>query len=323
VLDACRDNPFAGTSTGKGLAQLDAPSGTFLAYATAPGNVADDGDSKSVNGLYTSFLLQELKKPVSKIEDVFKRTRLNVRTASSGKQIPWESTSLEEDFYFQTLKTPVPNPEQVEALFKQQLERWISIENSKDISVLQSFLLDYPSGSFSELAQFRYDRLLKAQQQKQAELQAQERVAAERRAAEVALAEQTRLAALAKAALEKADSARREALRLAEVERNTAEEKLRLQAAQQTKLAQDEQQRQEQEAKAAQQRELQAEQAAAKAQAAQAEKLARETQKIVTSQQLAVAPRQNDKTLDSDIVPLARDYKVGMSANAVKLRKVG
>lgn len=47
VLDACRDNPFGGVTTGKGLAPLDASSGTFLAYATAPGNVAEDGDAKS------------------------------------------------------------------------------------------------------------------------------------------------------------------------------------------------------------------------------------------------------------------------------------
>jgi hypothetical protein len=101
VLDACRDNPFGkDTSTAKGLAQLDAPPSTFLAYATAPGNVAEDGDEKSGNGLYTQFLLQELKRPTAKIEDVFKRVRLNVRKQSQGRQIPWESTSLEDDFFF-------------------------------------------------------------------------------------------------------------------------------------------------------------------------------------------------------------------------------
>ena len=101
VLDACRDNPFGGsTSSAKGLAQLDAPPSTFLAYATAPGNVAEDGDEKTGNGLYTQFLLQELKRPTAKIEDVFKRVRLNVRKQSNGRQIPWESTSLEDDFFF-------------------------------------------------------------------------------------------------------------------------------------------------------------------------------------------------------------------------------
>ena len=85
---------------GRGLAQVDAPPGTFLAYATAPGNVAADGDANAVNGLYTQYLLEELKKPTAKIEDVFKRVRFNVRQKSEGRQIPWESTSLEDDFYF-------------------------------------------------------------------------------------------------------------------------------------------------------------------------------------------------------------------------------
>ena len=314
VLDACRDNPFAGASTGKGLAQLDAPTGTFLAYATAPGNVAEDGDVKSANGLYTSFLLRELKKPVSKIEDVFKRTRLNVRTASSGRQIPWESTSLEEDFYFQASKAPAQNPEQVESLFKLQLERWVSIENSKDIQVLQAFLLDYPSGSFSELAQFRYDRLLKEQQRKQAEQQALARITAEKQAAEAALQEQIKQAALAKAAQNQADLARRETERLAALERNEAQDKLRAVAAEQSKRAREEQERQELLAKHAQQLELQAQQAVAKAQAAREQKLAQETQRIINAQQLTVAKRQNDAPRDSDVISLERNFKVGMRA---------
>jgi len=99
ILDACRDNPFGGeTRSGKGLSQVDAPVGTFLAYATSPGNTASDGDG--ANGLYTENLLREMRAPDAKIEDIFKRVRLNVRRASNGRQIPWESTSLEDDFYF-------------------------------------------------------------------------------------------------------------------------------------------------------------------------------------------------------------------------------
>jgi uncharacterized caspase-like protein len=100
VLDACRDNPFGGTGSAKGLAPMDAPTGTFLAYATAPGNVAADGDAASGNGLYTGFLVRELQKPATRIEDIFKRVRLQVRQRSGGRQIPWESTSLEDDFFF-------------------------------------------------------------------------------------------------------------------------------------------------------------------------------------------------------------------------------
>jgi hypothetical protein len=62
--------------------------------------VAEDGSAADGNGLYTSYLVKELQKPATRIEDVFKRVRLQVRQHSQGRQIPWESTSLEEDFYF-------------------------------------------------------------------------------------------------------------------------------------------------------------------------------------------------------------------------------
>ena len=123
VLDACRDNPFGSKSSGKGLAQLDAPPGTFLAYATAPGNVAEDGEAASGNGLYTQYLLQELRKPTTKIEDVFKRVRLHVRRASEGRQIPWESTSLEDDFYFNDGQKFTIKTEELDRLARQAREK--------------------------------------------------------------------------------------------------------------------------------------------------------------------------------------------------------
>lgn len=100
ILDACRDNPFGKKlpTEQKGLSQFDAPNNSLLCYATAPGNVASDG--AGANGLFTENLLREMRDPDAKIEDVFKRVRLKVRLASKGQQIPWESTSLEEDFYF-------------------------------------------------------------------------------------------------------------------------------------------------------------------------------------------------------------------------------
>lgn len=99
ILDACRENPFGDIRVeNRGLSQMDAPHTTLLAYATAPGNVASDGEG--ANGLYTENLLREMKAPNAKIEDIFKRVRLHVRRRTNGQQIPWESTSLEEDFYF-------------------------------------------------------------------------------------------------------------------------------------------------------------------------------------------------------------------------------
>jgi uncharacterized caspase-like protein len=100
ILDACRNNPFArgARSAAVGLAQMEAPVGTLIAFATAPGAVASDGDGK--NGVYTQHLLQHIVQPGLKVEDVFKRVRFGVRRDTSGKQIPWENTSLEGDFYF-------------------------------------------------------------------------------------------------------------------------------------------------------------------------------------------------------------------------------
>lgn len=165
VLDACRDNPFAGTATGKGLAQLDAPSGTFLAYATAPGNVAEDGDAKSANGLYTQFLLEELKKPTAKIEDVFKRVRLNVRKQSQGRQIPWESTSLEDDFFFNAGLKPTPKLSESEKdkAFNTEKADWDKIKDSKNVDDFYSFLKTYPNGNINGLAQSKLEQLQKSQ----------------------------------------------------------------------------------------------------------------------------------------------------------------
>jgi uncharacterized caspase-like protein len=101
ILDACRNNPFEGkfrTARGSGLAQVDAPKGTLLAYATAPGKVASDGDG--ANGLYTAEFLKAMAIPGAKVEEVFKAVRVNVIKATAGEQIPWESSSLTGDYYF-------------------------------------------------------------------------------------------------------------------------------------------------------------------------------------------------------------------------------
>ena len=100
ILDACRDNPFGArlATTTKGLAQIDAPPGTLIAFSTAPGSTAADG--KGRNGLYTGHLVQEITRPGAPIEEVFKATRAAVRGESKNLQVPWESTSLETAFAF-------------------------------------------------------------------------------------------------------------------------------------------------------------------------------------------------------------------------------
>ena len=109
VLDACRNNPFASRFklTNTGLAQIDAPPGTVVAFSTAPGSVAADGNGR--NGLYTKHLLANLGKPGTRIEDAFKQVRVAVRAESAGLQTPWESTSLEGELYLRAAP-PVPPP---------------------------------------------------------------------------------------------------------------------------------------------------------------------------------------------------------------------
>ncbi len=161
VLDACRDNPFAGGAGGpRGLAPMDAPPGTFFAYATAPGNVADDGSETDGNGLYTRFLLQEMRRPQARIEDVFKRVRLKVRQATEGRQIPWESTSLEDDVVFATgeVLAPAPLAERLRE-FDAQRTAWTRVSTTVKVDELVSFVERDPGGPFAELAQFAIDRL--------------------------------------------------------------------------------------------------------------------------------------------------------------------
>jgi uncharacterized caspase-like protein len=100
ILDACRNNPFARSfrSVSRGLAQMDAPTGTFIAFATAPGSVASDGTGQ--NGLYTEHLLREMQKPGVPIEQLFKQIRIGVMQDTNSQQIPWESSSMRGDFSF-------------------------------------------------------------------------------------------------------------------------------------------------------------------------------------------------------------------------------
>jgi uncharacterized caspase-like protein len=200
ILDACRENPFSAEVRGegrtlgvtdaqgsvpgtaqkppasggaRGLSQMDAPHSTLLAYATAPGNVASDGEG--ANGLYTENLLREMRVPDAKIEDVFKRVRLHVRRSTNGQQIPWESTSLEEDFYFvppAELKK-VSDAEAARA-FELELALWESIKHSNEPGPLEDYLRRYPGGKFSELAQFQLDRVLAAQGEKKIEIASQQ-----------------------------------------------------------------------------------------------------------------------------------------------------
>ncbi len=100
ILDACRNNslPKSFKSARSGLAQMDAPSGMLIAYATSPNSTASDGSGR--NGTYTANLLKYMKVPGLPIEKMFKEVRKGVLQDSSNNQRPWESVSITDDFYF-------------------------------------------------------------------------------------------------------------------------------------------------------------------------------------------------------------------------------
>jgi caspase domain-containing protein/pYEATS domain-containing protein involved in immunity len=105
ILDACRNNPFNRSmrSVSGGLALMDAPSGTLIAYSTAPGSVADDGPG--ANGVYTEELLKVMRTAGLQLEEVFKRVRVAVQKRTEEKQRPWEASSLVGNFFFVAAET--------------------------------------------------------------------------------------------------------------------------------------------------------------------------------------------------------------------------
>jgi len=101
VLDACRNNPFGRSmrSASRGLAQMNAATGSLVAFATSPGSTAADGGGR--NGVYTKHLIASLKEETD-ILKVFQKTRAGVVKETAGRQTPWESISLIGDFHFRT-----------------------------------------------------------------------------------------------------------------------------------------------------------------------------------------------------------------------------
>jgi hypothetical protein len=148
ILDACRDNPLRKTrSVARGLARIDAPSGTFIAYAAAPGQTAEDGNN-GANGVFTAELLKAMAQPNVPLEQMFKKVITGVRADTRNAQTPWSEASVQGDFYFHTQAVPAAgvDPRQME------LEFWESIKNSRSAAEFRAYLDRYPQGEFAQLA---------------------------------------------------------------------------------------------------------------------------------------------------------------------------
>lgn len=169
ILDACRNNPFARSfrSASEGLAQVDAPTGTLIAYATAPGRVAADGAGE--NGLYTSELLKAMRLQGLSATDMFMQVRAEVMKKTGNKQVPWEASSLVGAFYFgggptnsSLLNAGPGNTTSGETKFDVaafEYSYWETIKNSSSADEFKAYLTKYPEGQFSALAKVKIKNL--------------------------------------------------------------------------------------------------------------------------------------------------------------------
>ncbi len=157
ILDACRNNPFQRSfrSANNGLAAISAPTGTLIAYATAPGSVASDGDT--ANGVYTAELVQAIKQPGITMEEAFKRARGGVIARTQGKQTPWESSSVVGNFMFRD--GPAGGQQAAPVADATEIAFWNSVKDSADPRSVQTYLDSYPQGSFERLARLRLSAL--------------------------------------------------------------------------------------------------------------------------------------------------------------------
>lgn len=155
VLDACRNNPFGGRglrSAEGGLAQMRAPEGTLISFATQPGNVALDGEG---NSPFTKALAATIRKPGLDVFQTFNEVGLTVKRSTGGAQQPWVSSSpIDGDFYFAAPPAVPAAPAGDEAA-----QAWAAIRESTSIAVLDAFIQQYGNSIYGPFARARRDEL--------------------------------------------------------------------------------------------------------------------------------------------------------------------
>jgi uncharacterized protein (TIGR02145 family) len=176
MLDACRNDPFS-RSGGGGLAKSTAR-GTFIAYATSPGDVASDG--KGRNGVFTENILKHIDKPGLKIEEFFKIVKQGVYAQTNQQQRPWTNSDIIGDFFFilpdgtkmTTNVTAVSQKVDPEQAGPVEQELWNEVVKDGSKEYYELYLKEYPRGAFTTLA---YEKLAQfkaqeAEKQRQAAL---------------------------------------------------------------------------------------------------------------------------------------------------------
>lgn len=178
-LDACRNNPLTrrlvrlsrSLDSGAGLAQPRAsPLGIFVAFATAPGEVALDGEGR--NSPFTTALLNHIERPGVEISALMTDVRRDVFEATGNTQRPWSNTSLIGRFYFREGAHEAPSAVQAApaatpdagadadlAALERERNAWARIRTSVDPADIRAFLAEFPDGMMSAVAQFKLEQL--------------------------------------------------------------------------------------------------------------------------------------------------------------------
>jgi uncharacterized protein len=165
VLDACRNNPLTRSfrSTTRGLARMNAPRGSLVAYSTGPGDVSSDG--VGANSPYTTALARALLMPSISAERMFKQVRDWVASETGNQQVPWEESSLTgEDFFFSSVGSAGQQTEVVATTTRsttavQETLFWETIKDSDDPIDFEDFLATFPDSIFAGLANRRLKKL--------------------------------------------------------------------------------------------------------------------------------------------------------------------
>jgi tetratricopeptide (TPR) repeat protein len=168
IIDASRVNPFERRFRGfsAGLAPINASQGTLIVYAAAPEKIASDATSE--NSLFVSELLKEIRSSGKTAEQVFISAARGVSRASEGKQVPWISSSLAEDFYFRAAAvaakpetTETPEPQRLASVDKDTEPRraCVTSERPSTKSDWSDFLAKNPKGPCADLARDRLAKL--------------------------------------------------------------------------------------------------------------------------------------------------------------------
>src|SRR3989339_1246893 len=133
-----------------GLAPMDAPKGSLISFATAPGSVAADGDGK--NGIFTKHLLEQISVPNLEVGQMMRRVRTGVQADTNNQQTPFEVSSLTGNFYFSGIESGKNVSDPQAAATPHELspeeEMWKMIKDSDNRSEIQLFIDTYPQGKF-------------------------------------------------------------------------------------------------------------------------------------------------------------------------------